>query len=152
MADSDESRRAAGRVSSPPENWPAVRMFLVGSLVPGSTQAVDFIDHGLHVKATQHATGERLRRHRQDLSARMRSAIRQAAGLALTVGGPYPGEPVLPIPVTDPQWPAKVQRRLRKSPGQFGITIEEVPGDTLLREVWMEERRKSSAQDCGDKA
>jgi len=104
-------------VSRPPVNWPTLRLWLVGSLVPGSTAVVDVVDEAQARLTKQQEAGRSSAAKR---SQRVRGAIRQAAGA---------------LPLHLPAWPVVVAGRIASNPEKYGLRPGEACDD-VIRDEW----------------
>jgi hypothetical protein len=104
-------------VTGLPPNWPTLRLFLVGSLIPGSTEVVDVVDAAAGAQVARAAAGRGTAQRRQE---EMRDRIVAAAGAA----GLIP---------THPGWVQAVQRRIEKNPPRYGF--EQAPDVRTIRKA-----------------
>lgn len=88
-----------------PPNWPAIRTWLVGSLVPGSTAVVDVVDQAARVQEARAQAGRTVAQHRHEAQRDRIIAAAGAMGLIPT----FPG------------WSAALHRRLEGNPGRYGF-------------------------------
>jgi hypothetical protein len=101
---------------------------LRGSTTHRASELADQVHVWLQAKAARAAAGQASAAKR---SARIRSAIRQAAGLEPLAQG----HTLAPLSLQWDGWPGAVADRIDKDPQRFGVRAGEVCDDTI-REEW----------------
>ena len=122
-------------MTRPLHDWPTgeLRNHLLdlASTIAGSTGLVDLVDRTLQVRSAQAEAG---RRSREKHAAKVRVAIRRAAGLEGLPDGTW----LAPLPLHWPGWPGAVAHRLALDPKRYGLegALEGAPSDDTIRDEW----------------